>query len=1343
MLITLLPTAALAETPIVEYVDYDIMADTTWHAGDYYICKVGNREPRVTNGATLTIESGAKVYFSTLTTATLPGTESSPKNPYSSLTVTNGTLSATGVTFTTVPDSPEETTWQDAGWNGIRAVGAGEAGTTSLSFTNCTFEYSGFNEDGTLYGVQSNGINSEVNISVTGCTFRNPKAGATAIRYNNGSNTVGSGSVSATNSSFTGYGRGVQVEQNVDDAVNTTVSGCTFSNISIRPLEINGGRQAVVTGNSFKNFVTGQHDNPVLIYDSDAPTSTDQTVTLTGNTFNYGTDANIYPVIIGAGCKINEDITSPTITFDTDYPAAYRYIVLSRGVGYLNNHRNAVWGDAGIPYLLASEIVITGTDETNQSSLTIKPGVTVCLGDGSGSDNLTVRGTLAAEGTSAQPITFTKKTGTAYGNEIYASNNLKGSIGLKHCVMDGLYRGISILSPSTTAGLILLENCTVQNSQHSMLLKGYNVSVKNCVLIGKGVETGGGNYVNSTIIEGCSITASRAGNDNGIDLNTAKGVVLKNCLISGFSGYGVAVNSNGYATLAEGAPLIENCTITGNGYGIVFSRDFGLAYGAFIRNSIIADNTGLDLASIAYISGTSNYPVTIADGSIAYSLVGDDGASFPFSLSYYEHPFLGKIRMITSSSYSNRITGDPLFADATSRDYHLKSTEGRWNGSTWVTDAVASPCIDAGDPASAYENEPAPNGGRINLGCYGNTAEASKSSDAITSYTVTLPDGKVDGYTAYTVEAHGGSVFPVAYGGSYSFTITVGNAFYKSDAFKVKANSIELTPDSDTGVYTINDITADQVITVEGVAKIDTPNIKTQPTDQTVAVGTEVTFSVAAEGYNLTYSWQVSKDGGSTWENIEGATSAQYTIESPALSQSGWQYCCWVKSSADGGTPYFSRSSNIVTLTVTDSGTQYNISISASPSSGGTVSGGGSVNAGSVTITATPNGSYRFVRWTEGGTQVSTSASYTFNATSNRTLVAVFEIIPPYNPPTSPVTPPAPVTEVNSGEGVTTVNIERLISEGESLTVEGADGAKLVFDTESLKGISEQASGSVKVNIADVSDEYQQTHPGKLVFSLTVNSGDKIITDFGGSVTVSLPYELNEGEDADNVTVWHLTESGDMIAVPCTYDPVSKLVSFTVSHFSLYMVGVASPWENPFADVSEFDWFYDAVQFVRENGLMVGTGDTIFSPRTNTSRGMIVTILHRLEELPEASAVNPFDDVAAGKWYTDAVVWAAEQGIVKGYGKGQFGPEDAITREQMAVILMNYAKFKGYDVSMSADLSKYTDAGSISSWAKDAISWANATALIQGDGAKLTPTGNAERCQVAAILQRFIENVAK
>jgi hypothetical protein len=1237
MLVSLLPTVAQAETPIVEYVDYDITADTTWHAGDYYICKVDNREPRVTNGATLTIESGAKIYFSTRTTATLPGTESDPKNPYSSLTVTNGTLSATSVAFTTVPDSPEETTWQDAGWNGIRAVGAGEAGTTSLSFTNCTFKYSGFNEDGTLYGVQSNGINSEVNISVTGCTFRNPNAGATAIRYNNGHNTIGSGTVSVSSSSITGYGRGVQVAQNGDDAVNTTVTDCTFSNISIRPLEINGGRQAVITGNSFNNFVTGQHDNPVLIYDSDAPTGTDQTVTFTGNTFNYGSGANIYPVIIGAGCKINEELTSPTITFDAGYPAAYRYIVLSRGVGYSSNHRNAVWGDAGIPYLLASEITITGSDAANKSSLTIKPGVTVCLGDGSGSDNLAVRGDLTAIGTAAKPITFTKKAGVTYGSEIAVSNTLRGSATLKHCVMDGLYRGIGVISPSASAGLISLENCTVRNTQEPIVLNGHNVLVKNCALIGKGIWIDGVSSASSIMIEGCSIIAEGDNSDFGVGIKSTKSVTLKNCLIAGFGDCGVAIINNSYQTLADGAPLIENCTVSGNRNGVVYSKTTTFTrYGTYIRNSIISDNTGLDLANKVYTSGESNYPVTIADGSIAYSLIEDDGSSLTFDGSgHYEHPVLGKISRIVSSAYSNRITGDPLFADATSGDYRLKSAAGRWNGSTWVTDAVTSPCIDAGDPASAYANEPTPNGGRINLGCYGNTAEASKSA--------------------------GGSP-PVA-----TYTITYNN----------NGGSDSMTP---------------------GTATAGTP------------------FALPS----CTFTAPINK-----------------------------QFKEWAIGSASGtkvnagNTHTFTEDTTVYAIWEDVSTTTYTITVSASPAAGGTVSGGGSVDTGtSVTVTATANADYRFVKWTEGGTQVSTSASYTFNATSNRTLVAIFESTTPYDPPTPPVTPPAPVTEVNSGESVTTVNIERLISEGESLTVEGEDGAKLVFDTEALKGISDQAGDSVKVKLADVSDEYQQTHPDKLVFSLTVSSGNKVITDFGGSVAVSLPYELKESEAADNVAVWHLTESGVLVAIPCTYDPATKLVSFIVSHFSLYMVGVASPWENPFADVSESDWFYDAVRFVHENGLIVGTGGTAFSPQANTSRGMIVTILYRLEGTPGAGA-NTFSDVAAGKYYTDAVAWAAENEIVSGYGDGKFGPEDAITREQMAVILMNYAKFKGYDVSMSTDLSKYTDEGSISSWAKDAISWANAAGLIRGDSAKLTPAGYAERCQVAAILQRFIENFVK
>lgn len=181
----------------------------------------------------------------------------------------------------------------------------------------------------------------------------------------------------------------------------------------------------------------------------------------------------------------------------------------------------------------------------------------------------------------------------------------------------------------------------------------------------------------------------------------------------------------------------------------------------------------------------------------------------------------------------------------------------------------------------------------------------------------------------------------------------------------------------------------------------------------------------------------------------------------------------------------------------------------------------------------------------------------------------------------------------------------------------------------------------------------------------------------------------------------------------------------------------------PFTDVKETDWFYEAVQYVYENGMMSGTGNTTFSPDTTTTRGMIVTILHRMEGIPTIAG-ETFTDVADGQYYSNAVAWASANGIVSGYGNGKFGPNDPITREQMAAILYRYAQYKGYDVSQSADLSKYTDAEQVSNYANTAIAWANAEGLINGVTlTTLVPQGNATRAQVATILMRFCENVAE
>lgn len=178
----------------------------------------------------------------------------------------------------------------------------------------------------------------------------------------------------------------------------------------------------------------------------------------------------------------------------------------------------------------------------------------------------------------------------------------------------------------------------------------------------------------------------------------------------------------------------------------------------------------------------------------------------------------------------------------------------------------------------------------------------------------------------------------------------------------------------------------------------------------------------------------------------------------------------------------------------------------------------------------------------------------------------------------------------------------------------------------------------------------------------------------------------------------------------------------------------------PFTDVKEGDWYYESVAYVYQQGLMTGTSDTAFSPNLTTTRGMIVTILYRMEGSPEAPGWVPFADVAQGKYYADPVAWAAWNGIVNGKSSTSFAPEEPITREQLAAILYRCAQFKGYDVSAQGDLSQFTDQTMIRAYALDAMSWANAEGLITGKGKGiLDPRGPATRAQVAAILQRFCE----
>ena len=245
-----------------------------------------------------------------------------------------------------------------------------------------------------------------------------------------------------------------------------------------------------------------------------------------------------------------------------------------------------------------------------------------------------------------------------------------------------------------------------------------------------------------------------------------------------------------------------------------------------------------------------------------------------------------------------------------------------------------------------------------------------------------------------------------------------------------------------------------------------------------------------------------------------------------------------------------------------------------------------------------------------------------------------------------------------------------------------------------------------------------------------------------GLLGISLSLVNAAGEQTSNDTVY-LTNPAEKPADTVPADDPSPLEPIGPDQVLPPAGDAASDHDCPSARFADFDpnaWYHEAVDYAVTNGLMNGAASDRFDPDGITTRAMLVTLLYRLEKEPAVSGRNPFDDVENGRWYTDAVIWANDNGIVTGYGDGRFGPMDPITREQFAAILFRYAENRGYDTSKAADLSGYEDASSISPWALDAMKWANAERLITGRTATLLiPGGNTTRAEAAAILMRFIE----
>lgn len=305
--------------------------------------------------------------------------------------------------------------------------------------------------------------------------------------------------------------------------------------------------------------------------------------------------------------------------------------------------------------------------------------------------------------------------------------------------------------------------------------------------------------------------------------------------------------------------------------------------------------------------------------------------------------------------------------------------------------------------------------------------------------------------------------------------------------------------------------------------------------------------------------------------------------------------------------------------------------------------------------------------------------------------------------------------------------------------------------------ITVKFNGTNKDVAKDATETFSYTKPssggssggsssGKTTYKVTtsaVNNGgvnaSPSSAEKGATITITL--SPDKGYKLDKLTV--TDGSGKTVSTVKKSDTV---YTFTMPASAVkvgvsYVKATETPSKTKFNDVSANDWFASAVDYVTGKGMMNGTADNTFSPKANTTRGMVVTVLYRLENQPSTSAAS-FTDVASGAYYANAVAWANANGIVSGYGSGKFGPNDKVTREQLAAILYRYAQYKKYDVSGAKSLDGYTDAQSVSSYAVPALQWANAVGVVTGkSGNKLDPKGNATRAEVAAMLMRFCENV--
>ena len=614
------------------------------------------------------------------------------------------------------------------------------------------------------------------------------------------------------------------------------------------------------------------------------------------------------------------------------------------------------------------------------------------------------------------------------------------------------------------------------------------------------------------------------------------------------------------------------------------------------------------------------------------------------------------------------------------------------------------------------------------------TADDTKSGTAAVTVTTT-PPAPVYGITLDKIGTHIFAAEQEGYGTQAALTVTIMNTGNQATGIL----NIGLT--GDTSAFNVSPVTIANieagsratftVTPADGLAMNTYMATITVSGNSDISEIFDVSFTISP-AITSTHALTVSAGiGGTVYGTTTGSYVAGEAISVSATASSGYHFVDWTVSGATitGGNTNnpatFLMPTNTVTLTANfEADVAANYAVTVNSSSAAT-SGSGSYAAGAtVIINAGNRSNYSFNGWSATGTTLANPGSeittFTMPAnsvsiTANWTYIGGGTYYPPdnsgttpTNPPTTPSTtePTQPPTTVSTDGDTTTIGDNNVTTPKGQKPVTNSDGSTTLPAGGTITNPgSNNGKGGSTINVPPGTIV---TEDGKISFP----SGSG-----GGTITYDNGHTFNISEDATIIM-------DDDI-------PLGYYIAF----------------ENPFEDVDKNAWYFDCVMFAYAHGLMVGTNaDPItFSPNMTTTRGMIVTVLYRMAGSPDVSGLsNPFSDIAGEKWYSDAVIWAAANGIVSGYGGGLYGSEDNVTREQLAVILNNYINYMGLMLPEIRDYTGFNDDIDCANYAKEAIERFFKSEIVSGKpGNIFDPKGDATRAEVATMLKNFLEAVTQ